>query len=78
MPAQHRDVCQPSAMDDGIIYRPNLNIYIYIYILKLCCVNSTVNKQQQLHINKKKKKKNGVKPYLRLLLFHLVQLYSLT
>ncbi len=23
MPAQHRDVCQPSAMDDGIVYRPN-------------------------------------------------------
>ncbi len=23
MPAQHCDVCQPSAMDDGIVYRPN-------------------------------------------------------
>ncbi len=23
MPAQHRDVSQPSAMDDGIVYRPN-------------------------------------------------------
>ncbi len=27
MPAQHRDVYQPSAMDDGIVYRPNPNIY---------------------------------------------------
>ncbi len=26
MPAQHCDVCQPSAMDDGIIYQPNPNI----------------------------------------------------
>ncbi len=25
MPAQHRDVCQPSAMDYGIVYRPNPN-----------------------------------------------------
>ncbi len=26
IPAQHRDVCQLSAMDEGIIYRPNPNI----------------------------------------------------
>ncbi len=26
MSAQHRDVCQPSAMDDGIVYQPNPNI----------------------------------------------------
>ncbi len=25
MPAEHRDVYQPLAMDDGIVYRPNLN-----------------------------------------------------
>ncbi len=25
MSAQHRDVCQPSAMDDGIVYRSNPN-----------------------------------------------------
>ncbi len=25
MPAQHRDVCQSSAMDEGIVYRPNPN-----------------------------------------------------
>lgn len=27
MPAQHRDICQPLAMDDGIIYRPNPTAY---------------------------------------------------
>ncbi len=25
MPAQHFDVCQPSAMDNGIVYQPNLS-----------------------------------------------------
>ncbi len=25
MPAQHRDVCQPSVMDDSIVYRSNPN-----------------------------------------------------
>ncbi len=28
MPAQHRDFCQPSAMDDAIVYRPNPTAYI--------------------------------------------------
>ncbi len=27
MPAQHRDVSQPSAINDGIIYRPNPSVY---------------------------------------------------
>ncbi len=36
MPAQHRDVCQPSAMDDGIVYRPNRGQL-------LCCIKALIS-----------------------------------
>ncbi len=39
MPAQHRDVSQPSAINDGIVYRPNPRVYemgIYDLGVNLC------------------------------------------
>ncbi len=29
MPPQHRDVCQPSATDDGIVFRPNPSLMVF-------------------------------------------------
>ncbi len=34
MPAQHSDVYQPLAMDDGIVYQPNPKYISYILLKK--------------------------------------------
>ncbi len=42
MPAQYRNVCQPSTMDDDIVYQPNPSmcaVYIYyVYINTHICM----------------------------------------